>query len=280
MRIISWNVNGIRSMTHKLKNGEKTGSPTDNGITTLIQEENPDVLCFQEIKTQNQADLAFLQSNFKYILTNFASKKGYSGVALLTNIKPEWVSYNFDMYTEEQLGPYNYEFIKEGRIITARFKNIIIVNIYVPNAQNELARLYDRLEWENILRKYLKLLKDENSVPVVLCGDLNIAHNDIDIHNPKGKKKTAGFSTEERAEFQKMIDSGFTDSFRYLHPNVIKYTYWSNFVNAREKNAGWRIDYCLVSESDKDKISVADCLTDYYGSDHGPVLLEMNVLKN
>ena len=160
MRIISWNVNGIRSMAHKLKNGEKTGSPTDNGIQTLIQEQKPDILCFQEIKTQNKADLEFL--DFRYILTNFAEKKGYSGVALLTNIRPEWVSYDFTMYTEEQIGSYHYDFVNEGRIITARFKNVVVVTVYVPNSQDELARLADRYLWEQLVRHYLKLLTDDN----------------------------------------------------------------------------------------------------------------------
>ena len=266
MRIISWNVNGIRSMTNKLKNGEKTGSPSDNGIQTLIKEQNPDILCFQEIKTQNQKDLEFLP--FKYILANFAEKKGYSGVAMLTNIKPIWVAYNFELY--EQLG--SHDFIK-GRIITARFEHVVVVTVYVPNSQDELARLKDRLEWEALIRKYLTLLK-ENSVPIIFCGDLNIAPEEIDIHEPKGKKMTAGFSTEERAEFRKLLDVGFIDSFRHLHKEV-KYTYWSNFRKSREKNKGWRIDLILVSN---DIIHAADCLTDYMGSDHCPVLLDL--IKN
>jgi exodeoxyribonuclease-3 len=269
MRIISWNVNGIRSMTNKLKSGEKTGCPTNNGIKTLIQEQMPDILCFQEIKTQNQRDFEFLASDYKYILTNFAEKKGYSGCALLTNHKPEWVSYHFDMYTEEQIGIH---FVKEGRMITARFKECIVVTVYVPNSQDELARLQDRFEWERIIRNYLQLLKEQNNVPIVLCGDLNIAPEEIDIHDPRGKKMTAGFSTEERAEFTKLLEVGFVDTFRYLHKEA-KYTYWSNFHKSREKNKGWRIDLILIT--DKEKIGAADCLTDYFGSDHCPVLLEL-----
>jgi len=278
MRLISWNINGIRSMTNKIKNGEKKGSATNNVIKTLIQEQNPDVLCFQEVKTQNDGDIAFLKSNFKYILTNFSKfKKGYSGVAMLTNEKPQWVSYDFKMYSEEQLGPYNnYEWIDEGRIITARFTSCVLVTVYTPNSQPELARLDDRVEWEAMLLKYLQLLKEENNVPVILCGDLNCAHNEIDLHNPKGKKKTAGFSTEERAEFNKMIDKGFTDSFRHLNPIAAKYSYFSNFANSRERNVGWRIDYFLVSEDGKENIKEADCLNDYWGSDHCPVLLDIS----
>jgi exodeoxyribonuclease-3 len=278
MRIISWNVNGIRSMAGKIKNGEKKGSPTTNGIKTLIQEQQPDILCFQEVKTQSATDLAFLKSDFKYILTNFSKyKKGYSGVGLLCNEKPQWVSYNFDMYSEEQIGPYNkYEFIDEGRVITARFKSCVVVVTYVPNSQPELARLDERVEWEQIMRNYLCLLKEENTVPVILCGDLNVAPTVNDIHDPKGKNKVAGFSPEERAEFQKMLDCGFVDSFRFLNPELIKYSYFSNFGNARANGKGWRIDMMLVSERNKDAIKKADCLTDYYGSDHCPVLIEID----
>ena len=279
MRLISFNVNGIRAITGKIKNGEKKGSATNNVIKTLIEEQKPDVLCFQEVKTQSQGDLACFKSNFKYILTNFSKfKKGYSGVVLMTNTKPQWVSYDFKMFTEEQLGPYShYEWIDEGRVITAKFEKCVVVTVYTPNSQPELARLDDRVEWEAMLRKYLKLLEEYAKVPVVLCGDLNCAHNEIDLHNPKGKSKTAGFSTEERAELQKMIDEGFTDSFRYLHPEEAKYSYFSNFANSRARGIGWRIDYFLVSDSAKENIKEADCLNDYWGSDHCPVLLDIAV---
>jgi exodeoxyribonuclease-3 len=279
MRIISFNVNGIRSITGKIKNGEKKGSATNNVVKTLIEEQTPDILCFQELKTQNVGDLALFKNNYKNIYTNFSKyKKGYSGVALMTNLEPEWVTYGFDMYDEELIGEYsNYEFIDEGRIITAKFDTFVAVTVYTPNAQPELARLTDRVAWEGILRMYLKQLEEELELPVILCGDLNCAHNEIDIHNPKGKKKTPGFSTEERKEFQYMIDAGFTDSFRHLYPDTVKYSYWSNFANARERNVGWRIDYVLVSDSTADKIVEADCLSQYCGSDHGPVLLEIDL---
>jgi len=169
------------------------------------------------------------------------------------------------------IGDDTGEYMKEGRIITARFKDVVVINVYVPNSQDELARLENRLDWENKLRQYLIQVKKENSVPVVLCGDLNIAPDEIDIHDPRGKKMTAGFSTIEREEFKKLLDIGFVDSFRYLYPEIIKYTYWSNFHKAREKNKGWRIDLALVS--DKDIIHEANCLTEYFGSDHCPILL-------
>ena len=279
MRIITWNLNGVRSMSSKLKNGDKSGSATNNGIKTLIQEQRPDILCFQEVKTQNQGDLAHFKSDFKHILTNFSKyKKGYSGVALMSNKKPLWVSYDFTMYSEEQIGPYNnYEFTDEGRIITARFKECILVVAYVPNSQPELARIEDRVEWEGMMRSYLKLIKEENSVPVIYTGDLNVAPTEKDIHNPKGKNKVAGFSPEERAEFKKMIDDGFVDAFRHLYPDIIKYSYFSNFGNSRQKGNGWRIDLFIVSETDKDIIREVDYLNDYYGSDHCPVLLDINI---
>jgi exodeoxyribonuclease-3 len=278
MRIISWNVNGIRAVTGKIKNGEKKGSATNNVVKTLIEEQKPDVLCLQEVKTQNEGDLAHLKSEFKYIFTNFSKhKKGYSGVALLSNQKPQWISYDFKMYTEEQIGNYSdYDWIDEGRVITAKFDKCVVVTVYTPNAQPELARIDDRVVWEEMLRRYLGLLMTEMSVPVVLCGDLNCCHKEIDIHDPKGKAKTPGYSTVERAEFQKMIDAGFTDSFRHIHPTEIKYTYFSNFANSRGNNKGWRIDYCLVSNSAKEHIVGADCLNEYWGSDHCPVVVDIN----
>jgi len=277
MRIISWNVNGVRATTGKLKNGEKKGGPTNNVITTLVEEQKPDVLCFQEVKTQSEGDLACFKPLFKHIYCNFAKhKKGYSGVALLTNVEPTWVTYGFDEYPEEYIGDYaNKEFHHEGRIISAGFENYIVVTVYSPNAQPELARIETRIEWEQVLRMYLKQLEEDHALPVILCGDLNCAIHDMDIYNPKMKKKTPGCSVEERDEFQLMFDAGFTDSFRHLHPDIQKYSYWSNFRNARERNMGWRIDYMLVSDTIKDKIAEADCLTDYYGSDHCPILLAL-----
>ena len=279
MRIISWNVNGLRSVSGKLKDGSKTGNLTNNVIKMLIEEQRPDILCFQECKTQNPADLEFMRSNYKYIFTNFSKhKKGYSGVALLSNEKPQWVSYGFQMYSEDEIGDYNsYDFIHEGRIITAKFEKYVIITTYVPNAQPELARLEHRLKWEEILRNYLRMLKHDMKVPIILCGDLNVAPEEIDIHNPKGKKKEPGFSDEERAEFKKLVEIGFTDTFRYLYSNKVKYTYWSNFANARYKNLGWRIDMVMISKEAENKLVTADCLTEYFGSDHAPIIAEFSM---
>lgn len=266
-------------MTQKLKNGEKKGNPTNNGLKTLIEEKKPDFLALQEVKTQNQSDLDTFKTDFKYIFTNLSKyKKGYSGVALLTNKKPQWISYGFEMYSEEEIGNYSeFEFTDEGRIITAKYPQYIVITVYVPNAQPELARLADRLEWESLMRKYLKKLEEDMKVPIILCGDLNIAPNEIDIHNPKGKSKTAGFSTEERREFQKLLETGFTDSFRHLYPTTIKYSYWSNFANARGKDIGWRIDMVMVSNVAQNKIRETEYLKDFMGSDHCAVLCDLDI---
>jgi exodeoxyribonuclease III len=279
MRLISFNVNGIRSMIGKIKNGEKKGSSIQNGIRTLVEEQQPDILCFQEIKTQQKSDLISFQNLFPHIYTNVSTiKKGYSGVAMLTKQEPEWVSYGWERASEEKLQEYESNpFMKEGRILTAKFQNYIVITVYTPNAQPELARLSDRLLWEEALRLYLTSLEEEWKVPIVLCGDLNVAYQEIDIHNPKGKSKMPGFSKEEREEMGKLLDMGWTDSFRYLHPETVKYTYWSNYANSRERNVGWRIDYCLVSSSIREHICEADCLNDYMGSDHCPVLIEINL---
>jgi exodeoxyribonuclease III len=279
MKLISFNVNGIRAITGKIKNGEKKGSLTNNVLKNLIEEQQPDILCLQEVKTQQEGDLAVLAKAFPNLYYTFSKeKKGYSGVAMATKETPEWVRYDFEHYDESVIGQYNsYDWMLEGRIITAKFSSFIVVGVYTPNAQPELARIQERVEWEKILRNYLTELEKEFQIPVLLCGDLNCAHQEIDLHNPKGKKNTPGFSTQERKEFQSMIDAGFVDSFRQLHPVEKKYTYWSNFANSRARNVGWRIDYVLVSKAAKDKIQAADCLNEYHGSDHCPVMIEIKV---
>jgi exodeoxyribonuclease-3 len=279
MRIISFNVNSVRSMYTKQKDGSKTGTPESNCIKTLITEYDPDVLCFQEIKTQSEEDLICFASNFPNMYVNAATrKKGYAGTALLSKTEPDWVTFNFDAFEEDVLGEYEkYDFVREGRLITAKYSTMIVVTSYTVNSKEKLARLDERLIYEALLRKYMKLLESHYKLPVILCGDLNVAHKPIDLHNPTGKNKTAGYSPEEREAFQQMLDEGFTDSFRHLHPDTIKYTYWSNFFNSREKGLGWRIDYFLVSNSVADKITEADCLTDFKGSDHCPVLLDIDL---
>ena len=278
MKLISFNVNGIRAITGKSKNGEKTGDVNDNVITALIKEQAPDVLCFQEIKTQSAADLAWLKAEFPYIYISVAQKKGYSGVALLSETEPEWITEGFDEFDEEIIGEYKErEFSQEGRILTAKFPTCIVVTVYTPNSQPELARIEERMAWESVLRMYLLQLQHSYECPVILCGDLNCAHKEIDLKNPKTNKKSPGFSAEERQELQSMIDMGFVDSFRLLRPDTVKYSYFSNFANSRARNVGWRIDYFLVSSSIRESIVDADILTDYFGSDHCPVMLQVEL---
>lgn len=279
MRLISFNVNGVRSMVGKVKTGEKTATKDNNVLQTLIADHKPDILCFQEIKTQSEADLECFRKHYANIYANFStSKKGYSGVTLMTNQVPDWVEFGFERYAEEVIGEYQkYDWMNEGRIIIAMFESYCVVTVYTPNSKPSLARIDERVAWEQVLRMYLVELEREFRVPIILCGDLNCAHHEIDLHNPKSNMKSAGFSKEERAEFQHMMDVGFTDSFRHLHPDTVKYTWWSNFTNARGRNVGWRIDYVLVSQSAKERIQAADCLNEYYGSDHCPVVLDIDL---
>jgi exodeoxyribonuclease-3 len=278
MKLISFNVNGIRAITGKSKNGEKSGDVNNNVLTALIEEQAPDVLCFQEIKTQSAADLAWLKAYFPYVYISVAQKKGYSGVALLSKTEPEWMTEGFDEFDEEIIGEYKErEFSQEGRILTAKFPTCIVVTVYTPNSQPELARLDERVAWESVLRMYLLQLQQSYECPVILCGDLNCAHKEIDLKNPKTNKKSPGFSAEERQELQSMIDMGFVDSFRSLHPDTVKYSYFSNFANSRARNVGWRIDYFLVSSSIRESIVGADILTDYFGSDHCPIVLQIDL---
>lgn len=269
MRVISFNINGIQSMTTKLKNGEKKGGPTNNVIRTLIEEQQPDVLCMQELKTQNPGHLAWLRTHFPHIHLNLSKhKKGYSGVSLMSKEEPEWVATDFSRYCLSEYSDWSHE----GRVVIAKFATAIVVTVYTPNSQSQLARLPERIQWEQVLRAYMMRLKEEFAVPVVLCGDLNCAVEDIDIHKPKAHRGMPGFSDEERAEMRMML-AGFTDSYRLLHPETVGYTYFSNFAKSRERGVGWRLDYMLVS--DADFIKRAEILGEYFGSDHVPILLDI-----
>jgi len=273
MRIISFNVNGIKSMTGKLKNGEKKGSPTHNGLVSLLEEQAPDILCLQELKTQNEGEMAWLRTHFPHVHTNLSlHKKGYSGVALLSKDEPEWVTPGFDLYDEDDIGEYHEKgWNMEGRLLTAAYKKFIVVTVYTPNSQAGLARLEERLQWDRVFRMYVMMLEKDYEIPVVICGDLNCSFEDIDIHSPNTHKGAPGFSQEERDEFELLLEAGFVDSFRTLHPDTVGYTYFSNFSRSRERGAGWRLDYVLVSANHRDQIKEATILGDYFGSDHVPV---------
>lgn len=249
MKLISWNVNGIRACKEK-------------GFLDFFKEIDADVFCLQETKLQEgQIDLP-LEGYHQY--WNYAEKKGYSGTALFCKEKPISVSYGIGIEEHD----------KEGRVIAAEFEDFFVVVCYTPNSQNELKRLDYRMEWEDAFREYLKML--ESKKPVILCGDLNVAHKEIDLKNPKTNRHNAGFTDEERGKMTALLESGFVDTFRYLYPDKTDiYSWWSYRFRAREKNSGWRIDYFIVSECLKDRIKEAKIHTDVFGSDHCPVELEI-----
>ena len=244
MKFISWNVNGLRACMQK-------------GFEQFFKEIDADVFCIQETKLQEDQMPFYPEGYHTYL--SCAEKKGYSGTAVFSKKEPIDVVYGID-------GKYN----DEGRIITLEFEDFYVVNCYVPNAQPELKRLSYRMDFENDMRNYLSSLKDKKSV--VYCGDLNVAHEDIDLKNPKTNHQNPGFSDEEREKFSLLLDAGFTDTFRKLYPDLKDaYSWWSYRFKAREKNAGWRIDYFVVSDNLSDSIKSADIYKDIMGSDHCPV---------
>ena len=251
MKMISWNVNGLRACVQK-------------GFLEFFKSADADIFCIQETKLQKgQIDL---ELEGYYDFWNYAEKKGYSGTALFTKTEPLSVTRGIDIDEHD----------KEGRVITAEYNDFYLVTVYTPNSQNELKRLDYRMKWEDDFLAYLKSLEDKK--PVIFCGDLNVAHNEIDLKNPKTNRNNAGFTDEERAKFTKLLDSGFTDTFRYFYPDKQGvYSWWSYRFKAREKNAGWRIDYFCTSSALNEKLKDAKILTDVIGSDHCPVELDIDI---
>ena len=249
MKFISWNVNGIRACVKK-------------GFLDFFKEADADIFCIQESKMQEgQLDLE-LDGYEQY--WNYAVKKGYSGTAVFTKERPLSVTYGMGIEEHDQ----------EGRVITLEYEDFYFVTVYTPNSQSELARLDYRMTWEDDFLAYLKGLEEKK--PVIFCGDLNVAHKEIDLKNPKTNRKNAGFTDEERGKFTDLLAAGFTDTFRYLYPDVEGiYSWWSYRFSARAKNAGWRIDYFCVSDCLKDKVEDAKILTDVMGSDHCPIELDI-----
>jgi exodeoxyribonuclease-3 len=249
MKLISWNVNGLRACLNK-------------GFLDFFNRENADIFCIQETKLQEGQVEMKLDGYYQY--WNCATKKGYSGTAILTKHKPDLVHYGIGQAEHDG----------EGRVITLEYDKYFVVTVYTPNSQRGLARLDYRMRWEDDFLVYLKNL--EKSKPVILCGDLNVAHKEIDLKNPKGNRKSAGFSDEEREKFDSFVNNGFIDTFRNFYPDKEEaYTWWSYMFNAREKNVGWRIDYFCVSESLKEHLKDAYIYHEVYGSDHCPVGLKI-----
>ena len=248
-KMISWNVNGLRACLGK-------------GFLEYVKESDADVFCIQESKCQEGQVELELPGYHQY--WNYAEKKGYSGTAMFTKEEPIAVTYGLGIEEHDH----------EGRVITAEFPEYYVVTCYTPNSQDGLKRLDYRMQWEDAFRAYLKAL--ETKKPVIFCGDLNVAHQEIDLKNPKTNRKNAGFSDEERAKFTELLEAGFVDTFRYFYPDQEGiYSWWSYRFSARAKNAGWRIDYFCVSESLKDRLVDAKIHTEVMGSDHCPVELDI-----
>lgn len=251
MRFINWNVNGIRAAIGK-------------GFLEFFEREKPDFLCLQEIKCSDGQVNLELPGYYQY--WNYAERKGYSGTAIFTRHEPLAVTRGIGMEEHDA----------EGRVITLEYPTFYLVTVYTPNAGRDLARLPYRMDWEDAFRAYLLRLNEKK--PVVFCGDLNVAHKEIDLKNPKTNRKNAGFTDEERSKFTELLESGFTDTYRHLYPDREgAYTWWSYFSKAREKNIGWRIDYFVVSNDVRDQIAEAGIMPEVMGSDHCPVYLDLSV---
>ena len=250
MKLVSWNVNGLRACITK-------------GFDEVFKNLNADIFCIQETKMQeDQAESISYDGYYKYM--NSAEKKGYSGTAIFTKLKPLSVTYGIGVEEHD----------KEGRIITLEYDKFFLVNCYTPNSKRELERLDYRMTWEDEIRKYLNVLNEKK--PVIYCGDLNVAHNEIDIKNPKTNHFSAGFTDNEREKMTKLLDSGYIDTYRYLYPHEAdRYTWWSYMRNSRQKNVGWRIDYFIVSNNLKNEIKEACIHSDIFGSDHCPIELDI-----
>lgn len=248
MKLISWNVNGLRACVGK-------------GFFEFLEREQPDMMCLQETKLQPE-QAPEVEGYYDY--WNSADKKGYSGTAIFSKTEPLAVTYGIGIDVHDH----------EGRVITAEYPEFYLVTVYVPNSQDGLKRLDYRMTWEDDFRAYLQALDQKK--PVIVCGDMNVAHKEIDLKNPKTNRKNAGFTDEERAKMTELLDAGFVDTFRHFYPEVEGvYSWWSYRFKAREKNAGWRIDYFLVSERFIDRVKDARILTDVFGSDHCPVVIEL-----
>jgi exodeoxyribonuclease-3 len=251
MKIVTWNINGIRALVRK------------DLFSAFVATYDPDVICLQETRVQSEQIMLDLPS-YPYQYWNGAERKGYSGTAVLAKSPPVAVHYDMGVARHD----------REGRVIAAEFAEFFVISVYVPNAKRDLSRLAERQDWDRCLRTYLKTFAKHK--PVVCGGDFNVAHTAIDLARPKDNAGQHGFTLEERAGFQRLIDAGFVDAFRHLHPDVPhQYTWWRQFGGARERNIGWRIDYLLISEALVPQLGSARILAEVYGSDHCPVAIEL-----
>ncbi|AEP89054.1 MULTISPECIES: exodeoxyribonuclease III [Bacillus] len=252
MKLISWNVNGLRAVMRKMD------------FLSYLKEEDADIICLQETKIQDgQVDL---QPEGYHVYWNYAVKKGYSGTAVFSKQKPLHVMYGIGIEEHDQ----------EGRVITLEFENLFVMTVYTPNSKRGLERIDYRMQWEEALLSYI--LELDKKKPVILCGDLNVAHQEIDLKNPKANRNNAGFSEQERGAFTRFLEAGFVDSFRHVYPDLEgAYSWWSYRAGARDRNIGWRLDYFVVSERLKEQIEDASISADVMGSDHCPVELMINI---
>ncbi|MGY5389553.1 exodeoxyribonuclease III [Bacillus spizizenii] len=252
MKLISWNVNGLRAVMRKMD------------FLSYLKEEDADIICLQETKIQDgQVDL---QPEGYHVYWNYAVKKGYSGTAVFSKQKPLHVMYGIGIEEHDQ----------EGRVITLEFENLFVMTVYTPNSKRGLERIDYRMQWEEALLSYI--LELDKKKPVILCGDLNVAHQEIDLKNPKANRNNAGFSEQERGAFTRFLEAGFVDSFRHVYPDLEgAYSWWSYRAGARDRNIGWRLDYFVVSERLKEQIEDASISADVTGSDHCPVELMINI---
>jgi len=252
MKLISWNVNGLRAVMRKMD------------FLSYLKEEDADIICLQETKIQDgQVDL---QPEDYHVYWNYAVKKGYSGTAVFSKQEPLQVIYGIGVEEHDQ----------EGRVITLEFENVYVMTVYTPNSRRGLERIDYRMQWEEALLSYI--LELDQKKPVILCGDLNVAHQEIDLKNPKANRNNAGFSDQERGAFTRFLEAGFVDSFRHVYPDLEgAYSWWSYRAGARDRNIGWRIDYFVVSERLKEQIEDASISADVMGSDHCPVELIINI---
>lgn len=253
IKLVSWNVNGIRAVLNK-------------NFIESIEDLNPDIFCIQETKAHPDQVEHYIQDlGYVYEYWNSAIKKGYSGTAIFSKIKPITVNYGFGID----------EFDMEGRVITAEFDNFYLVTVYTPNSKRELLRLEYRQNWDRVFLEHVRKLEEKK--PVIFCGDLNVAHNEIDLANPQSNKRNPGFTDEERFGFDNILSFGFIDTFRHLKPDEIKYSWWSYMFSARLKNIGWRIDYFVISSKLKNNLKNAEIHNDILGSDHCPVSIEIEL---